>query len=265
MNIAIAGLGWLGIPLATQLQGLGHNIKGSTTSKNKLTKLKNSGINAYIVEIDEGGVSGQVENFLDEIELIIILIPPGLRRNTGHDHALKMLNFLKAVETSTIDKCILISSTGVYDDSQGKVDETTVPLPQDNKGRQLLEVEQLFMDSKKLRSTVIRFGGLFGGSRNPVKYLTGRKDLTDGNAPVNLIHRTDCIGIILAVIYKKVYGTIINGVAPEHPTKKEYYGKKALELDLEPPHYKEEEDGVFKQVDSVKVREVLGYRFQVSL
>ena len=265
MNIAIAGLGWLGIPLAAQLQGLGHHIKGSTTNKSKQAKLKNSSITAYLVEISENGVSGQINAFLEEVELIIILIPPGLRRNTGHDHALKMLNLLKSIEASAINKCILISSTGAYDDSQGKVDENTAPLPQDNKGKQLLEVEKLFMDSKKLKSTVIRFGGLFGGSRNPVKYLAGRKELNSGNAPVNLIHRTDCIGIILAVIYKKAYGMTINAVAPQHPIKREYYSKKALELGLKPPHYKEEKNGVFKQVDSVMVAEVLRYEFQVSL
>ncbi len=265
MNIAIAGLGWLGIPLAANLQGLGHQVKGSTTIKSKQTKLRNSGLDAYRVEISEDGVSGQINAFLEGAELIIILIPPGLRRNTGHDHALKMLNLLKAVEASAIRQCILISSTGAYDDSQGKVNENTAPVPQHNKGQQLVEVEQLFLNSQKLKTTVIRFGGLFGGSRNPVKYLAGRKDLTSGNAPVNLIHRTDCIGIILAVIYKKAYGLTINAVVPHHPLKKEYYSKKALELGLKPPHYKEEKNGIFKEINSVIVEDVLGYKFQVSL
>ena len=265
MKIAIAGLGWLGIPLSKRLQELGHTIKGSTTNKKKQAQLNKEDIDTYLVDITEDGVSGQVSTFLEGTELIIILIPPGLRKNSGHDHALRMLQFLKAVESSGISKSILISSTGVYDDSQGNVDDNTLPLPQDNKGRQLLEVERLFIQSPKIENTVIRFGGLFGGSRNPVKYLAGRKDLTNGNAPVNLIHRKDCLNIILAVIAKEAYGITLNAVAPQHPLKKDYYTQKAIEMNLKPPLYKNEEKRIFKQVDSVNVNEILEYSFEVSL
>ena len=46
-TIAIAGLGWLGLPLAAQLQELGHQVKGSVTSKNKQAELRNHGLEVY--------------------------------------------------------------------------------------------------------------------------------------------------------------------------------------------------------------------------
>jgi len=265
-NIAIAGMGWLGIPLSRTLQNLGHHVKGSTTSKDKQQKLQHNGIDTYIVEIREDEIAGDAAGFLKDIELLIILIPPGLRKNTGHNHALRMLQLLKATENAAVEKVVLVSSTGVYDDSQGQVDDITPPKPQTDKARQLLEVEQLFCNSAEINTTVIRFGGLFGGSRNPVKYLAGRTDLSDGSAPVNLIHRTDCINIILSVIYKKAYGHVINAVHPQHPKKSVYYAQKSTEMGLKPPEYSnEQEEEVYKKVDSVKIEKLLGYTFQVDL
>ena len=264
-NIAIAGMGWLGIPLSRTLQNLGHQVKGSTTSKEKQQKLQHNGIDTYIVEIKEDGITGDVAGFLKDIELLIVLIPPGLRNNTDHNHAQCMLQLLKAAENALVKKVIVASSTGVYDDSQGHVDDTVMPKPQTMKAKQLLEVEQLFCNSLEIDTTVIRFGGLFGGSRNPVQYLAGRTDLSNGSAPVNLIHRTDCINIILAVIYKKAYGHVINAVNPQHPKKSIYYAQKATEMGLKPPIYSKETEGIYKKIDSVKIEKLLGYTFQVDL
>ncbi|PHQ30916.1 SDR family oxidoreductase [Leeuwenhoekiella nanhaiensis] len=263
-TIAIAGMGWLGLPLAARLQELGHQVKGSVTSQSKQEELKSYGFDIYRVEIAEDEIRGEIQGFLAQSEILIILIPPGLRRNTGHNHALRMAQLLDAVEKSNVKKVILISSTGVYDDAQGKVTEADLPQPQDDKGKQLVEVEQLFFTSPAVKTSIIRFGGLVGGTRNPVKYLAGRSGLSNGAAPVNLIHREDCIGIILAVIYKNAFGHIINAVHPEHPTKEDYYTQQAKALNLEPPQYDSEDEETFKQVDSVTIQSVLGYRFQVQ-
>ncbi|MAW96160.1 MULTISPECIES: SDR family oxidoreductase [unclassified Leeuwenhoekiella] len=263
-TIAIAGMGWLGLPLAARLQELGHQVKGSVTSQSKQEELRSYGLDVYRVEIAEDEIRGEIQSFLDQGEILIILIPPGLRHNTGHNHALRMAQLLDAVEKSDVEKVILISSTGVYDDAQGKVTEADLPQPQHDKGKQLVEVEQLFFKSPAIETTIIRFGGLTGGTRNPVKYLAGRSGLSNGAAPVNLIHREDCIGIILAVIYKNAFGHIINAVHPDHPTKEEYYTRQAQELNLELPQYDSEEEETFKQVDSITLKSVLGYNFQVQ-
>ena len=55
-------------------------------------------------------------------------------------------------------------------------------------------------ECKKFNTTVIRFGGLIGYDRMPGKFLTGKKDLPNGDAPVNLIHRDDCVQIIYQII-----------------------------------------------------------------
>ncbi len=194
------------------------------------------------------------------------MIPPGLRKNTGADYVLKMAHLLEAIKESSVEKIILISSTSVYDDSQGNVTERDEPKPETIAGKQLRQVEELFINSEGLQTTVLRFGGLIGGSRQPAKYLAGRKDLADGNAPVNLIHRDDCISIMVEILKQDAFGKVFNAVNPNHPKKSDYYIQKTKELGLEPPTFSENvSDEVYKQVDSENLNVILNYSFKTSI
>ena len=259
-TIGIAGLGWLGKPLATQLNTLGYAVKGTVTTREKATELQQKGINAFPLEISETGIGGEPKGFLKDLDTLIIMIPPGLRRNTGADYVMKMTHFLAEIEAAKVPRCIFISSTSVYGDAQGKVTEADMPKPENEAGRQLQQVEQLFFTASA-KVSIVRFGGLVGGSRQPARYLAGRKELSGGNAPVNLIHRDDCISIIVEIIKQQAYEHIFNAVHPNHPKKSTYYTQKAVALELEPPYFTSDDDGIFKQVDSVNVAKVLGYSF----
>ena len=265
-TIAIAGLGWLGLPLAHHLRRLGHEVKGSVTNKAKASSIRENQIRAYTVLLGEDGVSGQLSQMLEHTEVLIIAIAPGLRKKTGSNYALKMAHFLEAIEQAGVKKVVLVSSTAVYDDSQGTVTEKDTPLPELFAAKQLFEVEQLFFNSPHLKTSIVRFGGLYGGSRALVKFLAGRTGLRNGKAPVNLIHRDDCMGILTAIIRQDAFGHIFNGVFPEHPLKQEYYYKEAHRLGLQPPEYiEDDETTVFKQVDSIHLSSVLKYEFQGNL
>lgn len=263
-SVAIAGLGWLGKPLATHLQMLGYTVKGSVTTLAKAEELEKSGFKVFPVEINEHGITGEVAAFLSDIDTLIVMIPPGLRRNTGSDYVLKMTHFLDAIEKHTVKNCVFVSSTSVYGDAQGTVTEKDVPIPDNEAGRQLLQVEQLFFTSK-CATTIVRFGGLLGGSRQPARYVAGRKNLNGGSAPVNLIHRNDCIQILSEIIKQRAFGHILNAVYPSHPSKDTYYSKKAKELGLEPPEYSKDTNEIFKQVDSVHLKKILEYQCETSI
>ncbi|MDN3723170.1 NAD(P)H-binding protein [Aequorivita sp. SDUM287046] len=265
-TIAIAGLGWLGQPLAYRLASMGYIVKGSVTTVDKATLLQQSGFDAYPVEISENGIAGEYKSLLNNTDYLIIMIPPGLRKNTGADYVLKMAHLLMAITESDVSKIILVSSTSVYDDLQGRVTEMDDPKPATIAGKQLRQVEELFMNSDEIETTIVRFGGLMGGNRNPAKYLAGRNDLADGNAAVNLIHRDDCIQILIEIIKQNAFGKVFNAVNPNHPKKAPYYIQKAKELGLKPPTFAAANPNeTFKQVDSENLESILKYSFKTSI
>jgi len=265
-TIAIAGLGWLGLPLAQKLSTLGYSVKGSVTQLEKAASLQQQGFNVFPVMLTQTGVQGSIAAFLKDVSILIIMIPPGLRGNTGSDYVLKMAHFLEAIEQQKVEKVIFVSSTSVYGDAQGMVTEKELPQPETEAGKQLLQVEQLFFNAPFLQSSIVRFGGLYGGARQPARYLAGRTNLSNGDAPVNLIHREDCLGILTEIIKQNAFGHLFNAVSPEHPTKRNYYTAIAKGLGLEPPSYQTlNEELQFKQVDSVNLEVVLNYSFSKTL
>lgn len=228
----------MGLPLAEELFRAGHQISGTTTSKEKLLLLKEKGIEPYRISISEARISGPIVTFLQSLSLLIINIPPGLRGKGPKESYVTKIKLLHTeIKKSEIKKVIFISSTSVYGAIEGIVTEETKPIPTTESGKQLLECENLFKNDPDLSSTLIRFAGLIGPERHPITMLSGRKNVQCGNAPINLIHQRDCIGIIKKIIEKEHWGEILNAVYPHHPTKEHYYTQEALKRGLEPPHY----------------------------
>ena len=264
-TIAIAGLGWLGKPFALHLQNLGYRVKGSATSLEKATLLQKSGFDAYHLEISESAVSGSPIAFFEKVDYLVIMIPPGLRRNTGANYVLKMTHLLTEIEKSKVKKVILVSSTSVYGDLSGTVTEATIPRPNTESGRQLLATEQLFLDALDINTTIVRFAGLIGLDRHPVHFLAKKQSLTNGNDPVNLIHLNDCIAIISAVIKKQWWNEIFNAVYPDHPLKKEYYPQEAEKKGLKLPEYDDVTMAMGKKIEPNWLLDVKKYRFNTPI
>ncbi|CAM4174646.1 SDR family oxidoreductase [Flavobacterium antarcticum] len=260
-HISILGCGWLGLPLAEHLIQKGFSIKGSTTSPNRIGELESKEIEAFIIELSADEISGDYEAFLQNSKTLIIDIPPKLRGENPESFVGKMKTFIqKAVLNSSIEKVLFISSTSVYGDEPINVTEETIEKPETLSGKELLETEHLLHQQTAFKTTILRFGGLIGGSRNPAKSLSGKSNIATPNAPINLIHQDDCIGIITAIIVQNFWGEKINASAPFHPTRKEYYMAKAKELGLPLPEF-EENKASGKVIDSSKLISKLNYNF----
>lgn len=261
-QISILGCGWLGFPLAKQLVKKGYSVKGSTTTGSKLELLEKEGISPFLISLKADGIQDDTVPFLENSELLIINIPPGLGHNPDERFATKMERFIPFIEKSSVEKVIFVSSTSVYADENNLVTEETFPKPETESGKQLVVVEKLFSENKNFQTTILRFGGLIGENRHPVKFLAGKRTVKNPEAPINLIHQSDCVEIILKVIEKKAWNTVFNAVAPFHPTRKKYYTEKALEFGLVPPQFDENQSSVGKTVSSDKLIRLLNYQFK---
>lgn len=278
-KISILGCGWLGLPLAKSLLAKGYELKGSTTSENKLDVLKNAGILPFQIQLEKHQIIGNMEDFLKETDVLVIDIPPGLRREISPSNEMTFVNKVKTlipfIENSGIEKVIFVSSTSVYGDSKNfstalEVTEETKPNPDTESGKQLVIAETLLQSNEHFKTTVIRFGGLLGDDRHPIKFLAGRTNVENPEAPVNMIHREDCIGIIeksldFARDDNWEWNQTFNAVSPQHPTRKAYYHKKAEIFNLPLPTFAEDSESKGKIISSKKVETILGYSFQKEI
>ena len=64
----------------------------------------------WVPETESGYSVEKVEAFLKDIDCLVIMIPPGLRKNTGADHVAKMTHFLAEIEKAAVQKIIVVSN-----------------------------------------------------------------------------------------------------------------------------------------------------------
>tara|TARA_R100000935_G_scaffold35125_1_gene55894 strand:- start:1066 stop:1869 length:804 start_codon:yes stop_codon:yes gene_type:complete len=267
MNISILGCGWLGLPLAKSLIYKGHVLKGSTTNRDKLQQLTSEGISPYVIQLFEEGIQGDISAFLSDAEVLIVDIPPGVRKDPEVNFVAKIGRLASQIERSAIKKVIFISATSVYEETEATPVYTEEDLANGTaeNAKQLIGAEEVLLASEDFKTSVIRFGGLIGPGRHPVNYLSGKIDLKDAEGPVNLIHLEDCIGIIETVLLKEAWGEIFHGVHPDHPTRKDYYSKIAEEKGLAAMSFNEREVSKGKIIESVNLDEILNYEFKKSI
>lgn len=266
-QISILGCGWLGLPLAKALLKNEFSVKGSTTSVEKLSVLENSGIQPFLIALSEEKPTGDLDNFLENSKILIIDVPPKLRGSEKENFVSKINNIIPFIEKSAVENVLFISSTSVYGEDNSIVTEETELNPDTESGKHLVQVEQLLQSNPNFKTTILRFGGLIGEDRHPIKFLAGRKNIENPNAPINLIHQVDCIGIILEILRqtqnnKLEWNETFNAVTPFHPSRKEYYTQKAINLNLDSPEFITDNSIFGKTISSSKIENFLGYSFR---
>lgn len=255
------------MPLAKALLEKYYSVKGSTTSIERLPVLEAAGLEPYLIKVTPEEISGDINAFLQETDVVIVDIPPGLRKNPNLNFSGGIKRLSEAIEGAGIKKVVFVSSISVYQETESfKIySEATAPNATSPSGQELVAAENVLFHNAYFETTVLRFGGLVGGERHPVKYLAGRKDLSNPLGPVNLIHQTDCIGIILKILEKDKFGEVYNAVYPLNPPKEEYYQKKAKELGLELPEFDHSKPSEGKIISASKVMRELDYDFKARI
>jgi len=244
-SISILGSGWLGLPLAEHFVSLGNQVKASTTSESRFPELSALNVQPFIVDIGE--LQGNLQTFF-QADVLIINIP-----STNIDGFRKLT---EEIEKSEIKKVLFVSSTSIYEDQNKTISESDGA---ESTLSPLLTIENLFRNSGKFKTTIVRFGGLIGYSRNPGKFFSKGRVVTNPDSNVNLIHRDDCIGIISQIVEKEVWGEVFNCCADTHPTKREFYTHAARSAGVPAPEFAESGGGSFKIISNQKVKQFLNY------
>ena len=261
-QISILGCGWLGLPLATHLIEQGYGIKGATTRLEKMEVLREKGVAPFLIRLAPAINPDYSPSFFDS-DILVINIPPGRSHSdVAHYHLAQIRSVVLALQHTTISKVLFVSSTSVYPDLNRAVLEADAGGAVRESGEALLEAEKMLCRNPRFITTIVRFGGLFGDDRNPGRFLSGKTLDHNGEAPVNLIHRDDCVSILSTFIVQEHWGAVYNACADAHPSKKEFYTIAAQKSGLPLPNFAGKEKGPYKIINSDKLKQELNYTFK---
>ncbi|TXK29675.1 SDR family NAD(P)-dependent oxidoreductase [Pontibacter qinzhouensis] len=261
-DISIMGCGWLGLPLAEKLVQNGFRVKGSTTTAAKLDVLQEKQIKPYLIHLDEDYLDEeQLASFLDT-KVLVLNIPPRIRSGQGDQLLPKLLRLRKAMLESPVSRVLFVSSTAVYLDLNRIVKEEDIHFTEEQEPDNiLLQAERVFQDREDWVTTIVRFGGLVGENRQPGRFMAGKVNLPDGDAPVNLIHLDDCLAILYRILEQDLWGCTYNACADEHPLRKDFYTQAARAIGATPPTFLDMEATRFKRINSDRLKQDLAYNF----
>ena len=256
---SIIGLGWLGTPLAQRLQQAGIAVRGNTTTPEKVPLLRQKGIDAHLLRLNPAPEDELT--YLLDADYLVVNVPPKAGQNGDEFHPEQMRLLAKQVRTSRIQHVLYVSSTSVYPELNREMTEADVVTPEQSAAPALVRAEQHWLAlSPGKKVTIVRCGGLMGGSRIPGKYVAGRT-VDTGNVPVNYIHQTDAVGILVAVIEQGFAGTF-NAVAPQHPMREAIYRKSCADFGYVLPTFVQPDVPVpFKTINGDKLTQTTGYVF----
>lgn len=231
-KIAILGCGWLGFPLAISLIKNRYSVTGTTTSIEKIPLLKVAGINGLVWSLSDIQTKESI-SFLSSVDILVLNIPPSKVKGE-FDYSSSLHNLCLLLPVSI--KVLFISSTSVYPENLIDANENYSWQKSDFLNQNVL-AENKLLEVLGKRLTIVRLAGLMGANRHPIKSMINKKEILNGDSPVNLIHLNDAIGIIEKIIVLNFWGEIINGCFPLHPSKKEYYSKSANFFNLSVPNF----------------------------
>ena len=259
-TISILGCGWLGLPLGIYLKQKGFQVKGSVTLEEMLPGLEEAGISPSLLVLSPELTGKNLESFF-ACDVLIVNFPPERRPDIEEYLPAQIKSLIACITKFKIPKVLFVSSTSVYPDVNREVFEDENLLPAKGSGRALKAVEDMLLKEKSFATTVLRFGGLVGYDRLPGNYLAAKKEVSNADVPVNLIHRDDCIEIIYQLIRQEVWGEVFNACADEHPLRRDYYVRAAELVGIEPPVFSSEGTSRYKIINSEKLKASLHYTF----
>lgn len=247
-KISVLGCGWLGKALAEVLVQKGYSVNGSSRKETVLQSLAALGVNPHYIDLsalDSNSAFWQCDVLISTL--------------TPQDEAL-LENVKECIAQNKITKVLITSSTSVYtDEDKVMTEDDAVHQKSMHSGRDLLKLEKIFTEDKRFHTSVLRFGGLFGGGRNPAQFFGGRA-IARPDGWVNMSHQRDAVKACVAVVEQEAFPRVFNLVSPEKCSRKAFY-ERAFALQGKQAVFGEELGSPGKRISSKKIMDELKYEF----
>lgn len=281
MKCLIVGCGYVGLPLGAELVRLGHEVFGLRRNASAEAELTAAGVKPLVADVTRPETLAKLPREFDWVVNCV-----ASRGGSVEDYRRIYLqgtrHLLDWLAPSPPKKFVYTSSTSVYGQADGSpVKETSSTEPVTDTAKVLLETEHVLLGTCGSRGhsphptfpgIILRVAGIYGPERGHWlrQFLSSEARMTgDGARFLNMIHRDDVIGCIIAAVKNGRAGEIYNAVDDEPVSQVNFFRWLAEELGKAlPPSVPEnfgenrKRGGTNKRVSNRKLKMELGYQFK---
>jgi nucleoside-diphosphate-sugar epimerase len=274
MRVLIIGCGYVGLPLGAELARLGHEVFGLRRTKSDDTELITARIFPLTADITNRAT---LSNLPRPFDWVVNCAASG----GGDAESYRRLyfdgtrNVIEWLSSSLPRKYVYTSSTSVYAQNDGSVvTESDFASPETDTGKVLVATEKILLaaaSETKFPATILRLSGIYGPGRGYwlKQFLNGEARIEGvGERYLNLIHRDDVIGAIIAALNRAPVGSVFNATDNEPVTQRDFFEWLAKRLNKPlPPNVPEgsterKRGASNKRVSNSRLRQQLGYEFK---
>jgi nucleoside-diphosphate-sugar epimerase len=238
----IVGCGYVGLPLGAELVRLGHEVFGLRRNAAAENELKAAGIQPLFGDVTRPETLAKLPR---EFDWVVNCVAAG---GDADDYRQVYLqgtrNLIEWLAPNPPKKFVYTNSTSVYgqtDGSQVKESSPTEPLMETAKI--LVETEKLLLTAsveRKFPAVILRVAGIYGPDRGHwfKQFLKNEARMEgDGSRFLNMIHRDDLIGCIIAALKSGRPGEIYNAADDEPVSQVHFFQWLAQALDKPLPPF----------------------------
>ena len=229
MRVLIVGCGYVGLPLGVELARRGHEVFGVRRSAAAAEKLKASGINPLVADVTRPET---LHSLPDRFDWVVNLVSSD--KGGASEYRAVYLegtkNLVDWLAPAHPRKFVYTSSSGVYGQTDGsQVKETSPTEPAAETSQILVQTERLLLEAcqqRKFPAVILRVAGIYGPERGHYfkQYLNNEARIVGrGERIMNMIHRDDVVGIIIAALSDARPGEIYNAVDDEPVTQLHFF------------------------------------------
>jgi len=273
MRTLIVGCGYVGTALGIELVRFGHTVFGLRRTADSNSDLK-AGIVPLIGDVSKLETLAKLPADYDWV-VNCVSSSGGGAEGYRAVYLQGTRNLLKWLSQAPTKKFVYTSSTSVYGQTDGSlVTETSPADPATETARILLETENLLLKaaSANFPAVILRVAGIYGPGRGYwfKQFLRGEATIEGkGERFLNMVHRDDVVGALIAALEKGRPGEIYNLVDDEPVSQNDLFQWLASHLGKEmPPFVQRNEQAdrkrgwTNKRVSSARLKSQLGYQFK---
>jgi len=274
MRVLIVGCGYVGLPLGAALAREGCTVFGLRRNPGATEEMQSAGIQPLFADITQPATLARLPR---DFDWVVNCTASGGGDATDYRQIYYEgnRNLIAWLADAPPKKFVYTSSTSVYGQNDGSVVTEQDPAePAVETGKVLVATENLLLAAAPagFPAVILRVAGIYGPARGHwfKAYLRGEARIEgDGSRYLNMIHRDDLIGIIIAALRAAPAGEIFNAADNESVTQLQYFEWLAGVLKRPLPPRLPAETEVWrrrgptnKRVSNAKLQAVLKYAFR---